>query len=527
MSVAVETTRQSDLVSLADRMGFLQLLRVSFAVVVMGSTLVAREVVGTDLELATVTLGYIAVTGLIELLRRTGRGRGIAVIGGMLLLDGIYLGWVMYVTGGTQSPLRWLAYLHVIAVTLLASYRSGLKVTIWHSLLYFVVFYAQAAGYLEVTEQTGILPGSGPIFRQLSVFNIVTLWLVAIATAAFSSVNERELRRRKTDLEALTRMAASLEEVVRRPSEVADYLLDTVTETFDFKRALVLGGPHGEMQLMAHKPGDADPVPVALDESVQAASEVRDVRLIKRFDPARDPGLDALLPTARNLVSAPLVADGQVLGLFVAEYAARFGARVERRVLAMVSQFVAHAALAMRNAWLREEIRRLAETDALTGLANRRIFQLTLDRELSRASRSGDPVTLLLLDIDFFKDLNDTRGHQVGDQMLQVIADVLRSGCRDFDTPARYGGEEFAIILPGCSAAESHSAGDRFRLGVAGIREPAPATASLGAATYPVTAVTAEELLKAADEALYESKRGGRNRVTVSQRSARIAPAAS
>ncbi|MFN2526099.1 MAG: GGDEF domain-containing protein, partial [Actinomycetota bacterium] len=249
--------------------------------------------------------------------------------------------------------------------------------------------------------------------------------------------------------------------------------------------------------------------------------------LLKRFDPVKDPGLDALLPKARNLVSAPLIADGEVLGLLVAEYTARFGGRVERRVLAMVNQFVAHAALALRNAWLREEIQRLAETDALTGLANRRIFQATLDRELSRASRSGDPVTLILVDLDFFKDLNDTRGHQVGDQMLQVIADVLRTGCRDFDTAARYGGEEFAVILPGCSASEAQAAGDRFRLAVAAVREPAPVTASLGAATYPVTAVTGDDLLRAADDALYESKRGGRNRVTVSDRTAKIAPAAS
>jgi diguanylate cyclase (GGDEF)-like protein len=211
----------------------------------------------------------------------------------------------------------------------------------------------------------------------------------------------------------------------------------------------------------------------------------------------------------------PLSAEGRTLGVLIAEQTATGGARVERRVVAMLERFASHAALALRNAWLLEQVRSMAATDGLTGISNRRSFDTALEREVSRAGRNGEQMSLLLLDLDHFKLLNDNHGHQMGDDVLRSVAQSLVHQCRDFDTAARYGGEEFAVIMPGCSQADAMSAGERYREAIEHDVGPVTVTASVGVACLPTHAATAAALLKRADEALYESKRGGRNRVTV------------
>jgi diguanylate cyclase (GGDEF)-like protein len=509
-------SRPPEIVSLGERMGYLQGLRAAITAVVLGSGIFASQIIGARLEdLMLVSAGYLLLSAAVEGARRMGRGRGLAAVGGMLLMDGLYLAWVMYLTGGTQSPLRFLVYLHLIAVTLLASYRTGLKVALWHSLLFFVVFYAQAARILAPLE-----PGSeaGAGFQRPSFFNVVAFWLIALATTAFSSINERELRRRQNDLESLARMAEELENVAS-PDEVATIFLEGITETFEFHRGVVLGSEDGgEPRLLAFKgPNDAPEAATHLDACVRRAWEQRSPILLKKLDPEEDPQLSALLPFAKSLVVVPLFAEGQPLGVLAVEHGQKTK-RIERRIVNMITQFSAHGGLALRNAWLLEQIKKMADTDGLTGIANRRSFEAMLDRELSRAQRNGDQVTLVMLDIDHFKELNDTHGHLAGDETLRQVAASLVENCRDFDTPARYGGEEFVVILPSCSAKESLIAGERLRSGVGRAEGPVPVTASAGAATFPAHAGDAESLIKAADEALYESKRAGRDRLTRSRR---------
>jgi two-component system, cell cycle response regulator len=500
-----------EMVSLGERMGYLQALRAALALVVVASGLAAAEVVGASIEdLLPVTVGYLVLSATGEGLRRAGRIRGLLTVGGMLLVDGLYLAWILYLTGGTQSPLRFLVYVHLIAVTLLASYRTGLKIALWHSLLFFVVFYAQVSGIVPRLEGA-----DGALQGRPSAFNVVAFWVVALATTVFSSVNERELRRRKADVEALAGMAARLEPQ-HQSREVAAELLDSVCSTFGFARGVVAGGQGGQMELLAyHGPGETPVVPACNGGLVRRVVEERRPVLTKALDAESEEWLNRVLPFGRNLVAIPLSADGEPVGALVVEHSGR---RVERRVVSMLGQFAAHAALALRNSWLLQQVQRLAETDGLTGLANRRTFETTLERELSRAARSGEPVTLVMVDVDHFKQLNDEHGHQAGDDVLKLVAEVLASACRDFDTAARYGGEEFAVILPSCSSAESLVVAERLRESIAGIETVTPVTASAGVATFPGHAPDPEGLIKAADEALYESKRGGRNRVTRSRR---------
>jgi diguanylate cyclase (GGDEF)-like protein len=165
-----------------------------------------------------------------------------------------------------------------------------------------------------------------------------------------------------------------------------------------------------------------------------------------------------------------------------------------------------------------EEIYRLLTEDALTGLHSRRFLLEFLRRELVRFARYGRPLSLVLLDVDHFKAVNDARGHLAGDEALRQLAALLRGLVRASDLAARYGGEEFALVLPetGCRAAlvaaeRIRAAVERHAFVLAG--SSWPLTASLGVATATGTGVDPEALLRGADENLLQAKRTGRNRV--------------
>ena len=506
-----------EIASLAERMGYLQALRATFALAVIGAALVASDVIGASpTDLVFLSAAYLVPSLVLETARRRMGRRGIVVVEGMLLVDAVYLALVGYATGGIQSPLRFLVYLHIIAVTLLTSYRTGMKIAIWHALLFFVTFYAQASGILPPLRT-----GSDAISAQTpSFFNVVPLLLVAAGTMAFSSVNEKELRRRKSDLEALTSTAGRLEDA-SDPHDVAQIVLDGATEALAIPRALLIASPAGRPPELLAYHGELTPptdLPATVDTVVRRAWDGHTPQLVKKLDPIEDAYLAALIPDGTNIAVLPLFAEGQPIGAMVIEHSGRTQ-RIERRVLATLGQFAAHASLALRNSWLLQEIQKMAATDGLTGIANRRTFEDVLDREISRARRNGDQVTLVLLDIDHFKKLNDTHGHQTGDDVLRAAGAALAAQCRDFDTPARYGGEEFVVILPSCSPRESLVAGDRLRMAIADADLPVKVTASAGVASFPTHASDPQGLIKAADEALYESKRSGRDRVTRSRRS--------
>lgn len=156
-----------------------------------------------------------------------------------------------------------------------------------------------------------------------------------------------------------------------------------------------------------------------------------------------------------------------------------------------------------------------AFTDHLTGLANRRRFERQLEREVARVERFGHPFTLLMLDIDSFKNLNDTFGHDAGDDAIRRLSKVLCEGTRGIDLAARIGGEEFAVLLVETSKDGGFEVAERLRTAIKSLELPQAGhiTASFGVAECPSDAQTAAEILKAADVALYEAKRNGRDQV--------------
>jgi len=515
---ATNAARAGELVPISSRLRYMELFRAGLVLCVGANAIAARGSLAVSLrDLGVYTAAYGAIALVAHLAWQLSRRGGRALFGLMLIVDGLYLAWTAYATGGALSPLRYVIVLHLITVALLASYRTGLKLALWHSLLLLVVFYAQRAGILHSATGAGI--GVGTPFQRLLEFSGV-FWLVAIITSTFSAVNERELRRRRYDLEALTGVVTRLESA-SSAADIATGLVEGLVDTFDFERALLIASRDGGVPVLLAWQGKVDhaaggPAPAA--RSVVCASTAERRTLLRsRLDDSADPWLAALLPGARNIIVSPLLSENNAAGVLVAEYPFKMGPRVEDRVVTMVERFVSYGALALRNAWLLEREQTMAATDELTGLANRRAFDTTLSKEISRAARAGDGLSLVLMDIDHFKSLNDTYGHQTGDAVLRRVARALVASCRDFDTAARYGGEEFAVIMPGTSAAEAAVIAERIRSTIETDASTPMVTVSLGTATFPLAAIEADELTAAADDALYESKRNGRNRVSVSQ----------
>ena len=160
----------------------------------------------------------------------------------------------------------------------------------------------------------------------------------------------------------------------------------------------------------------------------------------------------------------------------------------------MLERFTSQGAMALGNSWLLAEVERAAVTDGLTGLANRAHFEAGLDRELARAERIGQSVSLVMLDIDHFKALNDSCGHQAGDVALREVAAVLRDSGRASDLVARYGGEEFALVLPDTDEEAAVQIAERLRLRIREVVAAVPVTASFGVAAYPRSAFDLESL---------------------------------
>jgi diguanylate cyclase (GGDEF)-like protein/PAS domain S-box-containing protein len=172
------------------------------------------------------------------------------------------------------------------------------------------------------------------------------------------------------------------------------------------------------------------------------------------------------------------------------------------------------------NESLRIQLQEQAIRDPLTGAFNRRYFAETLDREVSRAAREGQPVSIVILDLDFFKKFNDTYGHKCGDVVLQALTDFLVKNTRGGDIVCRYGGEEFVILLPNTALESAYERAERLRveyetLAVAYRGANLRATFSAGVAVFPDHGDDGEAILHSADQALYQSKKEGRNRVTI------------
>jgi len=224
--------------------------------------------------------------------------------------------------------------------------------------------------------------------------------------------------------------------------------------------------------------------------------------------------------TTRSIICVPLKARERTLGVIQLINGMDQGefARTDLNILSTIADF---AAIAIDNARLIEKINQLTITDELTGLYNDRHFHALLEYEIERARRAATALSLVFIDLDHFKQVNDTFGHLTGSRLLKEVGQVIREKTRRINHAARYGGDEFVILLPGTDQEGALGMTNNLRKNLqnedfrADDGTPLKVTASFGIATYPVHASTKEELLRLADEAMYDVKKSTRDGVKV------------
>jgi diguanylate cyclase (GGDEF)-like protein len=337
--------------------------------------------------------------------------------------------------------------------------------------------------------------------------------------------SERDVARSEGLVESYRRLAAVFHDVLSEQSPEA--LLDRIAQTL---AELV---PYGDMHIYEAHEKNRELVPVfvrsawaeeVLNSRIAYGQGITGWAVVHRSPVLAnaahlDPRVAFVPGTPRDpeaLITVPLIARGSLKGALNI-YRVGEDASFDEDEFELARWFGDAAALALDNVQIRARLEHLAHTDSLTGLYNHRYFHERLRSELHRAGRAHDTVALLMLDIDDFKRVNDVCGHGEGDQLLQQLADVLRSTVRASDTVCRVGGEEFAVILPSCTSSDA--LGLAARLKDALLHTPADSvgeiTISTGVAFAPEHAMNARELVACAEAAMMTAKAQGKDRVIV------------
>ncbi len=344
----------------------------------------------------------------------------------------------------------------------------------------------------------------------------------------FTEIDEATLRERGRDVNVLLRLSI-LSGLQMQLDATLSMLCDFASEMVSFDLGMVYFWDEEEQKMhlrVTRSVGDMDPETYERGNilNIWAAKHARPLLIRLGHNPQADIALRAL--GCESALVIPLFVSNRVLGsLQLYGHSADTFSRDDAQllwILALVSENL------LTRDYANEGLLRYAFTDFLTGMKTRGFFEQQLDLELKRAERKQSPLALLMIDIDFFKALNDTHGHQVGDQVLRDISTILMKDMREIDTVARYGGEEFVIILPDTTAQGAHQVAQRLRRSVeqANFFAGSPdriehLTISIGIALYSQDAQFKQELIEASDAALYEAKSQGRNRVVLYEKLAK------
>ena len=506
-----------DLVPVGERMRMITGFRLAASVVILLAVWLGSPV-GASPETATaVVLIYVAVAGVVELGWRHATKPWPSTFGVLAMADSALIVWCSFGVFGLDSPLRYLLVLQMITFSLLASFKTGLKLALFTTWLLIFAVYSGEANVVAGLEIDSLKFGD-PVFWRLAA-DIAMLLSAAIVTAAFASVNERELRRSRYDLERLAELALELDDA-DSPQAVGAAVLAGIDDVYDCAPAMFVSKENGRWNVLASRgftPETADLLAQAAVSPVadKSVDEMRTL-LVARAGTQPDPVFQSFDPGS-NVVVIPLTGNGKRSpAAVIAEYPARRGSRIERRMVSMLERFANHADLELTNAWLLAEVRAAAITDPLTGIANRRQLDRVLEEACAQASRGHGSLGLMMIDIDHFKKLNDTHGHQMGDEMLKLVAKTVAGTRQVGELAARYGGEEFSVVLPGLEGEALVRAGDELRRAIFELNGPVAVTVSIGVASVPADGTDRDTLVAAADAALYRAKEGGRNRVVAS-----------
>ena len=357
--------------------------------------------------------------------------------------------------------------------------------------------------------------------------NTFSEWIInnrkQLAQIQMAETREREAR-------AMAERLRLAGEQISRNLEVDPLLETIITEVgniipYDAATVFLLEGKtaslrrHNGFEKFGLDPADLDGFTIDVDESYifsQIIKTQQPVIIPDTLEYPHWPEVRFDMKRPRSWCGFPLMAENRVFGfLGLDKLDPNF---YSEEVLEYLQIFAGQAALALENTRLYEQVCRMAHEDPLTGVLNRRAFFDIAQQEINRSCRYEHEVSIILLDIDYFKNINDTFGHLIGDQVLQTVADLCVDNLRNVDRFGRYGGEEFVILLPEVGLDGAAVAAERLRKQIENTEVqtqagPVRFTISLGVAEFNQKCETLEEMLSRTDDALYRAKRSGRNRV--------------
>ncbi len=444
-----------------------------------------------------------------------------------IVFDLVAITFIVHFSGGVGSPfIFYFVLLMITTGTMLSTITSYLLAT----------FAIMLFGSLVVLEYLKLIPHIHVIpfelsLRTLRIFNVgavivlaSTLYFMVYSTNYLINIIEKK-QEGVEELSALLEIGKSINSTLK---------LDDILDLILHSAIRITGTSAGSIALF-----DEENLEFSIRATVGFSEEFMHtlkwkVRpggmtdlILKRRNPLvledalKEPTFNnpiALEEGIRSLIAVPLFVEEKIIGiLYVDDFKPRTFSESEVR---LVSFLATQVAIAINNAQLHEQTRWLAVTDGLTDVFNHRYFYEHLEKEMKRAERYNRPLSVIMMDIDYFKDYNDACGHKRGDDVLKQMAKMLIKTTRKFDVVARYGGDEFTIILPETDKTEALNIAERIRRDVEQYvfsfddsPEKRYLTMSLGIATYPYDAGNVDELVDGADRALYKAKKRGRNRV--------------
>jgi diguanylate cyclase (GGDEF)-like protein len=374
-------------------------------------------------------------------------------------------------------------------------------------------------------------------FRDIYERNVVLEREISERTEDLNQANQSLLTLKHiwSTMNSSEPLSEVLSTVVNGLSDELGYLFCSMFQIYENQdtpilksRAINKSNFSSKIQNILQNPLDLFEIPLAESQNiiVQAVNDkkIKSVNNLKSIFYGINPVVDNekleklnTLFVNRSTTILPIIVNEKPFGCLVVVSLRNTLTDTERNFLSL---FVGQIELAVTIAGLFEQIREQAITDGLTGLYNRRYFDQCLASEVERALRLRQPFTLIILDLDHLKFINDTYGHPAGDAAICSIGKILKQNARSIDIPARYGGEEFAVILPGISLEGGEIAAERLRLTIEeeSIDGVGTVTASIGVATFLNHTESLSELLELADQALYKAKRNGRNQVQIASR---------
>ncbi|HUO76205.1 MAG TPA: sensor domain-containing diguanylate cyclase [Thermodesulfovibrionales bacterium] len=367
-----------------------------------------------------------------------------------------------------------------------------------------------AYGVLTLQGRKGVLKENDPKMVEMFSRQIVN---ILNRQRIYSQLQKEHLMLRKLK-DGGTRMISSL-----KMDDIAPSLIDAVYSIAPQERvSIALFVPKEEQFEMVRQIGFALSEGSTFDlgsTRIGLVGRSREPDYISDLRNERSQALPFKIPDEGSLFMMPLSYEKELLGILV--FLSPIPNAIRPYQIELLKVLGNQAAASLANAKFHAEIERMAITDGLTGLFNHRNFQEKLTAEFRRLERFSASLSLLLIDIDFFKKINDSYGHPAGDEVLREVSRIIRETIRSVDIPARYGGEEFAALLPGTNHEGALKMAERLRESIEKTNFPIEGkklrvSVSIGAATSPHDAAAKEELVEKADKALYYAKRNGRNR---------------